>query len=510
MKMKKNVLSKILAVLAIVFIYSCSQDDHINEVNSQSTALVAKSGSGQLKVLTFNARLYISTIKDEEQRKEALIQYLRNLDYDVIALTEVWKNSTKEEIINALQGQYIAAPYTNNQQQPLGNLPVDTDGLLTLVKRGISIKNAVFNEFQNEGREDAFADKGYWELKLEHPQHGDFMVISSHLQADATISIINIFKALINPLLVVIAPEESNSSIREKQIKEIINDETIKEELSKNNIPVILLGDLNFDGESSEYSINLSNLRNTFKLEDSYRILNPNNKGYTYDSQENKLAFFFEEEIYRLRLDYILSSSNNLQPVFSRVLNDCFYGNEDFSCSDHYGLASEFNFKNAPVLSGNPTIHNSIKEAREELQRLANDYGFGTLAKIIIHNNTGSDLILNNINSWVGSNFYAAAPYKIPSGKYGIAMSTHKTGNATGAFSQISYKQNNQLFSLGTYAPWAQTSTNNVLVDFKPISENELNQNSTRPSIQKRQNGYTLKGIIDKGDQPFVIFTITK
>ncbi|WER13856.1 thiol-activated cytolysin family protein [Elizabethkingia miricola] len=158
----------------------------------------------------------------------------------------------------------------------------------------------------------------------------------------------------------------------------------------------------------------------------------------------------------------------------------------------------------------NPYIANSYEDARRGVDKLKSEYGVANSAKIIIYNNTDQNIILNSSTPWYESSFFNTPPSNIPPGKYGFVLAVHKTGAATGTFNQLSYQLDNKIVSFGTYAPWSQFKTNNVLVDFKEITENELYDNSVRPAIEKTDGMIRIKGSIDTGDSPFVTFTINK
>ncbi|WP_413512132.1 thiol-activated cytolysin family protein [Myroides odoratus] len=155
-----------------------------------------------------------------------------------------------------------------------------------------------------------------------------------------------------------------------------------------------------------------------------------------------------------------------------------------------------------------PYLADTYEEARTKIDYLRREYGGGSAAKIIIYNNTNHEIIVRNETAWYGSSFYNMPPSKIPAGKYGFVLAVHKRGEATGTYNQISYVLEDTVLSFGTYVPWSQFRTNNVLVDFKEINEYNLYNKSTRPSIERIQGDIRIKGRIDTGDNPFVFFTI--
>lgn len=147
-------------------------------------------------------------------------------------------------------------------------------------------------------------------------------------------------------------------------------------------------------------------------------------------------------------------------------------------------------------------------EAKKAVDKLKSDYGIANCARIIIFNNTDREIVLKNYTPWYGSYFYNTPPTSIPVKKYGYVLAVHKTGASTGTFNQIAYTIDDKTVSFGTYAPWDQFRTNNVLVDFKEITESELYNNSVRPSIEKLQGSFRVRGTIATGDAPYVNFEV--
>lgn len=155
-----------------------------------------------------------------------------------------------------------------------------------------------------------------------------------------------------------------------------------------------------------------------------------------------------------------------------------------------------------------PYTANSYDDAKNEVNKLKSEYGTGNSAKIIIYNDTTKDIVLKSETPWYGSSFYNSAPSKIPAGKYGYILGVHQTGAATGTFNQLSYLLDDQVVSFGTYAPWSSAKTNNVLVNFGEITEQQLYSNSTNPFIAKNQGNIRITGRIESQSSPIVSFTV--
>lgn len=129
-----------------------------------------------------------------------------------------------------------------------------------------------------------------------------------------------------------------NQNTRDGQLNEL------KKFMNQNDVgnPVILMGDLNIDGEGEEYS-QITNYFGGFT--DFWKKLRPNKPGYTCDSKTNP---WIKEEKNRSRLDYILVRDgksfswklNDIQIVFNSPMSSAST-NEAMVPSDHYGLRGD-------------------------------------------------------------------------------------------------------------------------------------------------------------------------
>ncbi|ANO49425.1 thiol-activated cytolysin [Flavobacterium columnare] len=151
----------------------------------------------------------------------------------------------------------------------------------------------------------------------------------------------------------------------------------------------------------------------------------------------------------------------------------------------------------------------TLDEAKKRVEDLKTEYGYNSCAKIIIFNNTDREILLKNYTPWSGSTFSNLPPTSIPAGRYGYLLAVNQYGTSKGTYNQISYLFDNKTISFGTYAPVESGRTNNVLVNFREITETELNYNSTRPSIEKIQDNIRIRGTIESKAAPYVNFTIT-
>ncbi|AMO20205.1 thiol-activated cytolysin family protein [Flavobacterium columnare] len=151
----------------------------------------------------------------------------------------------------------------------------------------------------------------------------------------------------------------------------------------------------------------------------------------------------------------------------------------------------------------------TLDEAKKRVEDLKTEYGYNSCAKIIIFNNTDREILLKSYTPWSGSTFSNLPPTSIPAGRYGYLLAVNQYGTSKGTYNQISYLFDNKTISFGTYAPVESVRMNNVLVNFREITETELNYNSTRPSIEKIQDNIRIRGTIESKSAPYVSFTIT-
>ena len=476
----KQKLSTLLYLIVLFFIGCQTSNDELLEeltLNKIESNNYAKNNASEVNILTYNIHAYLITKKDEDLRFKTIKEYLKNNHekHDVILFTEIWNDYKKEELINDLNHLYNYSIHSNAVSANIG------DGLLVLSK--IPIGETQFFQFKNAAGFDWFSKKGFWKLELLL-NDARFNVFLTHAQAD-----------------------ENQAATRTKQLKQI------QDEINKvKDTPIIIAGDINVIGNSEEY-YDMLTIFSDFK--DSYSVINPNKKGYTYDNNTNKLAKHFDggSTLYQQRLDYILYSKG-LTPINSNLINDCKYTTpkgEIWDCSDHYGLATRFILnKTTPTLP--PFIFNTLDEAKTKLNELKSLYGTGLTAKIIVANKTDKELNFLNKNTWYTSTFYSVPPSKIPAGKYAITLASHDTGEATGVYNQLTYLYGNdesKKISFGTYVPWSWVYTNNVLTDFEKITYAKLSKYSSKNHSIKNDS-FILSGNINKGDSPFVFFEVKK
>jgi hypothetical protein len=475
--------SKVLffaALLCILVFIGCQDEPSFSKEGESIMALKAKAAFNNqnhtLKIATYNLHLYLGPAPFEDAVRQKQIEtFIKSslAHIDVLFLTEVWNDWTKNSMLNNLKELFPFSIHSNACNLNQG------DGLLVLSKFPISDNE--FTVFGNGAGWDWFASKGFHKTRFTTP-FGDFVSFFTHTQSD-----------------------ETYSATRKKQLQQMRN------HMSDLEVPSIIVGDLNIIGESDEY---YDILKSVFPdYQDSYRKSNPNNPGYTYNSATNHLAHYYcSSNDYQQRLDYILFSSG-WTAHSSKVIEHCRYYSESLkanaSCSDHYGLESQLILIKNTVFPFRSNLAKSYQEALKKIDHLKARYGTGLTAKILIHNKTDKTLTFKSKATWYNSTFFNSPP-NIPPGEYGLILASHDTGEATGVYNQLTYLYNNQKISFGTYVPWSWVYTNNVLVDFKEIDYNNLYYNSTRPWIYRKSAGLGITGSISTGDSPYVRFTVEK
>ncbi|WP_370897215.1 endonuclease/exonuclease/phosphatase family protein [Chryseobacterium gossypii] len=473
--MKQNL--NFIYLLIVLFVTSCQTENlEMSEINEETNVSALRKGNNEITVMAYNLHLFVPfTTLEDAVRQEKIIQFIRSNSSanDVLYLSEIWRDDTKNEFVESLKDIY---PYSMHSNTTVIN---PGDGLLILSK--FPIQESSFNAYNDSAGDLGLVSKGFHKTRFSTP-NGDFYSFFTHAQ------------------------DSGHISIRKKQFEQIKSNMNDLE-----GIPSIITGDLNVIGDRLLEYTDMKSLFANYK--DSFRESN-SISGFTYDNTLNKLADYFypvaSNGPTQERLDYVLVSEG-LNTVSSQVISDCNYQSSYFNsiipCSDHYGIQSTLSFTKS-IHKPEAYVVNTYNEAVDKINGLKAAYGTGQSAKIIIHNNSNRDLVFYNKTQWYNSTFFSSPPSKISSGKYGVILATHDTGEATGVFNQLTYVLGSVKLSFGTYVPWSYAFTNNVLVGFNEITKNDLETNSTRPSLSKVKDNIKLTGKISTGDSPFVEFSV--
>lgn len=474
--MRKFNYGIILMVLSMFF-FSCDKEEAIIIDETEGLLLKQSTKSGiaesNVKVITYNTHLYLSAalFRDADRQKE-LIKYVNNhWNADVIVLTEVWNDESKNEIANATKSNFPYDVHTDTGPLNLG------DGIVVLSK--FPINKQKFEVFNDAVGWDYFSYKGFWELELETREGTALYLYATHLQAD-----------------------DFNSSTRTLQINQIY-----KSMQDKLNYPMLLVGDLNIPSGTSEHQNFLYKLP---FLSDPVPWKSTDFDTYNY---HNRLAYHFSSSDKTIsRYDYINYSKRDFTPVagslkMERPKYSTSIAGENvmLDVSDHYPLEVTYKLRTSktPELSG---VYSSMSEANAALSKMKNDYGNGVSALTSIQNNTNTNLYLNTYKSYNEGVFYTKPSPRIPPGKIGVFLSVHPAGEALGVESMAEYNigDSGNFFTCTSIVPWSAFYTNQV--DGRINSR--VRCHGQGKSFTEENQFYRLNGSMGDGTSPRVSFTI--
>ena len=288
----------------------------------------------EIKVIAYNTHLFYETVAGiapsqlfhDAKRLESIIQRAGDSQADFIGFSEVWANSTKTAICNALSSKFPVYHWDGNT-----NIAQMGSGLLLLSRYPLS--NMEFTPFDDLAGTDDLSQKGFLTAKAIV---GDtqMWILQSHIQADDSLAGI-----------------EASKKARKSNLAQICN----KISTLDPSQPLILLGDLNIVAESDitgaptdEYKF-LEQGFSKYSLNDVYRDAHQktlDNRGYTYDSTKNRLIEQFapddKKQSLRQRIDYHFSRSLTVKTI--DVINDFKVDIEGKPCdlSDHYPLRATY------------------------------------------------------------------------------------------------------------------------------------------------------------------------
>ncbi len=285
-----------------------------------------------LKVLTYNVHLYGEEIffgwftPDHRDwvRAKFIGDKIIEEDADVVGLQEVWDEDLAEVIINRTANRYPYHYYSTQEDELTDAL---NTGLLLLSKHRILWSRLIYYDEEKFLSLDAFASKGFMIATIEKDGFR-IDVFNTHT-------------------------ESSSSDVREEQLKEMKKwiEKKYKDWLINvwDNHEVIVIGDFNVNGNSSEYN---NTLMPILGMKDSFRNAPCFDKKlkFTYLAN-NDLVHNFNYTKENLLLDYVFYSHGkffNVIPINAEVkpykapspIIDGDESSEDLS--DHYGLAVEF------------------------------------------------------------------------------------------------------------------------------------------------------------------------
>ena len=433
----------------------------------------------KLKIGTFNARLgFLIKPTNEAIRQAKVASLFTQKNYDVVGFSEVWSDTAKGIVCKNFPYKY----FYETHELKMGS------GLALASKYPIFDTEMI--DFNDLVGEDALSEKGYIRAIIHTPS-GDFRLYMTHTQADAISDLSD--NKIISRLY------------REKNLEQIANIKTYQPHL-----PVIVMGDLNVNGESDEYA---SKPGVFSSMTDAYRRLHPNkdeSPGYTYDANNPMVQHWDGGYKGGERLDYILYSGNSDWSV-----DNCSV-DSNIKESDHYPLVATVEL----LRSAQFDFPKTQGEALNQLEKKKATYGFGSSTKIVITNHTRENLLFVHAHSWYG-NFLTQLPPYIPAGRSVAILHVHPEGKSYGSEGCIILRQGSSDFFLGFDTPWG-AAKNKILVQtrgnnhwWKEGSKSHMkdkiedsNYASTDSNINNDNIKFTLSGKTEKGTSPTAKFTI--
>ncbi|MBE5228999.1 MAG: endonuclease/exonuclease/phosphatase family protein [Microcystis aeruginosa PMC 728.11] len=286
-----------------------------------------------LHFLGYNTHLFLKTapglvpnqIYYDNERLNGIITEVKKLSPDIVGLSEVWANSSKEQFIKGLKELFPYSAWDQNKN------PLQIGSGLLLLSR-FPLLNIQFTPYNQLVGFDRLSQKGFILATIE-VEGQKVLIAHTHTQADNDGTAIEARKSNLLQLQSGISNSADFST------------------------PAILLGDLNIIGEDSsgspteEYQFLLDTLK-LLQMTDSYRTVHPSatsELGYTYDAVNNKLIAIFAPndttKKLRQRIDYMFV--RRILPKSVTVPNSYFAflppdGKGVTDLSDHYPLYGSF------------------------------------------------------------------------------------------------------------------------------------------------------------------------
>ena len=252
--------------------------------------------------------------------------------------------------IQETQGElaYLIIPFWGLWEfsQGLGRLVLSLVGAGNLIGSGLVLLSRYpiaahqFIPYMEESGSDIYAEKGILVVAIQPPDvDATMVVILTHMQAG------------------------NQDATRGEQIGQLAD---IVKKIRRDNPrrAILVMGDLNVTGEygSGNHTLEYRDMIGRLGLDDTWRHLNPDKPGLTYDFSKNDLAPIFANEGPRSRLDYILYDSDyyiRCEPLscqLRKYRSDEGFGPEGIpDVSDHYGVLADFQIEVLPF--GTITYH---------------------------------------------------------------------------------------------------------------------------------------------------------
>lgn len=285
-------------------------------------------------ILFYNTHLFLDThrvrrtILDDEERTDAIVSAILRRRPEIVALCEVWADARASRVIRALERDY---PFHFRPETRAGF--VLSSGLLLMSR--LPIRQAEFTPYYDPP-DSRRADMGFVTAALSRPDTDELTcrLIMTHDQATYNDDV------------------ERYSKIRSQNRTRII--QRVRE-FSPDSVPLIVTGDLNVVGESTEYEsmrkhyedLGLVDMWTTHQGVSPPAPTLP--EGLTYSGSANPLIEAFDgKEMARSeeRLDYIWVSASTRPGWRKCAVERHAYeyqhsATEIWPASDHYPLEAE-------------------------------------------------------------------------------------------------------------------------------------------------------------------------
>lgn len=232
-----------------------------------SSKISAALVKNEIKVLTLNTWMIPVLRKMAKARAEAIGRELGN--YDISLMQEAFTPGVRKTMATLAKEHDF-----HNRYQKSTFLKINS-GMYTFTR--FEITKTDFMRFYNCGGPQCLSTKGilYTQIKLPSGELVD--LFNTHLQA-----------------------YEDDHRVRRFQMKNAMK---FVNKINDGSLPVIFAGDFNVIGETPEYDTLMKELGN---FTDVWRVLRPNDPGFTWDPSINNWARYdFKESHLLQRLDYI-------------------------------------------------------------------------------------------------------------------------------------------------------------------------------------------------------------
>jgi endonuclease/exonuclease/phosphatase family metal-dependent hydrolase len=282
-----------------------------NSVKAQSTQIPADSN--KVDILTWNLymRPRIAFKNGQVKRAHAIVDELKNKDYDVIVFQEAFDNKARNIIWNGLKEKF---PYQSGAPKKKHFYKIRT-GVFVISKLPLNDIHTIF--FSTCGGSDCFAVKGAVLVDIVKNKH-KFQVIGTHLQAAN-------------------GKKMTGQKIREIQYEEIKNQLMLP--YAQQGVPQFFVGDMNTAKEDkAEYQTLLS----TMEVEDGTIT---GEEQYSDGGSKND---FRDDDSKPHLIDYIFCRKNGGKVNFTQRCVKIFehsWSKSHKALSDHYAVLAEVELK---------------------------------------------------------------------------------------------------------------------------------------------------------------------